>query len=100
MDYRIRSTPEATEILLNGRLTFADHETFRAVLAAVDGPAGHGVVLDLAELEFLDSSGLGMVVIARDLAQRKSLAFSVRGARDEIRRMVAVARFQPLFDAG
>lgn len=98
MDFSIHNAPASTEILLSGRMTFADHETFRNVMTNFDRPAGHKMVFDLSKLDFVDSSGLGMFIIARDTAQKKNLEFAIRGARDEVRRLITVAKFHKMFN--
>jgi HptB-dependent secretion and biofilm anti anti-sigma factor len=98
MEFTIKNGPAATEIFLRGRMTFADHDQFRAVIAAFDGPVGPVVVFDLSGLEFVDSSGLGMFIIARDAAQKRGLDFAIRGARDEVKHLITVAKFHKLFN--
>jgi anti-anti-sigma factor len=94
MDYRIRQTGGVTEIALSGQMTFVDHDKFRQVMTAFDGPSGHRMVFDLSDLEFVDSSGLGMFLIARDLAEKKRLGLSLRGVRNDVRRLMDLARFE------
>ncbi len=98
MDFSIRNTPASTEILLSGRMTFADHETFRTIIGHFDRPAGQRIVFDLSKLDFVDSSGLGMFIIARDTARAKKLDFALRGARDEVRRLITVTKFHMTFN--
>ncbi len=98
MDFKIKNGAGETEIMLIGRMTFADHEKFRSVIAAFEGEPGHRMVFDLSGLEFVDSSGLGMFIIARDTAQKKSLEFSIRGARDDVKRLITVAKFHKMFN--
>lgn len=98
MEFSIKRVAEATEIHLGGRLTYADQDRFRTLLSAF-AEAGEGtVVFDLGGLDFVDSSGLGMFIIARDEARRRALEFSMRGARDEVKRLIEVARFGRLFN--
>jgi anti-anti-sigma factor len=97
MEYSIETGPGITEIALRGRMTFSDHEKFRHVMAAFQGPEGHHMVFDLTGLEFVDSSGLGMLIIARDTAQNKQLEFTLRGARDNVRRLMEIAKFNRMF---
>ena len=92
MKFRIRQTTDATEIALSGQMTFLDHDKFRQVMTAFDGPDGHRMVFDLTDLEFVDSSGLGMFLIARDVARKKRLNLSLRGVRNEVRRSMDLAR--------
>lgn len=98
MDYTIRNSPGATEILLSGRMTFADHEKFRNVIGVFEGGEGHQMIFDLSGLDFVDSSGLGMFIIARDTAQKKKLKFVLRGARDDVKRLITVAKFHKMFN--
>ena len=45
-----------------------DASTCRGLLEELEGPPGSLVVLDLAELTFMDSSGIGVIHMARRLA--------------------------------
>lgn len=98
MDYQIDDAPEETIFRLGGRMTFVDHEKFREVLAAFDARPGKRLIFDLSGLEFVDSSGLGMFIIARDAALKKNAVFSLRGARDDVRRLITIAKFHKMFD--
>ena len=46
----------------------------------------------------MDSSGLGMFIIARDTARKRNLDFTIRGARGGVRRLITIARFRTMFD--
>jgi HptB-dependent secretion and biofilm anti anti-sigma factor len=98
MEFAIKNGPEETEFLFSGRMTFADHDKFRSVIAAVAAAAGLRVVFNLDGLDFVDSSGLGLFIIARDTAQKRHLEFSIRGARDEVKRLITLAKFHKLFN--
>lgn len=98
MEFTIKRDADAAEVRLNGRLTFVDQEIFRGLLAVFDEVSGGSVVFDLEGLDFVDSSGLGMFIIARDAARRRAVDFSMRGARDEVKRLIDVARFGRLFN--
>lgn len=53
------------------------------------------LVLDLSRVNFIDSSGLGLLVTARKLAQeRPGGAFELRGANANIRNVIALARME------
>lgn len=97
MEYDVQRNPGRTEILLKGRITYADHENFRNVISAFEGQEGHEMVFDLSELDFVDSSGLGMFIIARDTAKKKKLSFCIRGARNDVKRVMQVAKFHKMF---
>lgn len=98
MDYKIEDGPEETVFRFAGRMTFADHEKYCDVLAALDASAARRAVFDLAGLEFVDSSGLGLFVAADEATAGRDRAFSLRGARADVRRLLVIAKFHNIFD--
>jgi HptB-dependent secretion and biofilm anti anti-sigma factor len=98
MDYKIEDGPDETVFRLAGRMTFADHDGFREILSQAEDRQGRRVVFDLSGLDFVDSSGLGMFIIARDMALKRDRGFLLRGARGEVRSLIAVAKFHKMFD--
>ncbi|CAK0745581.1 HptB-dependent secretion and biofilm anti anti-sigma factor [uncultured Gammaproteobacteria bacterium] len=97
MDYRVEKSATALEFFLSGRMTFADHDKFRDIIATFEGPNDYRVVFDLLDLSFVDSSGLGMFIIARDMAQKRNLRFVLRSPRDDVKRLILVAKFHKMF---
>lgn len=71
--FTVSVTQDAVRTLcaLGGRMTHASYELFRPVLDAADTADGGPVVLDLERLSFLDSSGLGMLLILSDTVRRR-----------------------------
>lgn len=51
---------------LSGMLTYNSYSTFRPLLDAVETHGGGDVVLDLGDLHFLDSNGLGMLLVLKE----------------------------------
>jgi len=98
MNYQIEDSAQETVCRLAGRMTFADHEAFREILTQVDDRQGRKMVFDLSALEFVDSSGLGMFIVARDAAMKMGRAFALRGARGDVRSLIAIAKFHKMFD--
>lgn len=88
-----------TVVTLAGRFTFSAHATFRDVLVGhVEAMSSGGrVTFDLAGVEFVDSAALGMLLLAREAARRRSGAITIRGASGQVRRMLDVSRFDTLF---
>ena len=54
-------------------------------------------VIDLSQVEFIDSAGLGMLLLARDEGKRKNLDVCLRRPRGQVKRMLEVARFDTMF---
>lgn len=97
MDYTVHTTPNGMRVALNGRMTLIDHEKFRSVVEAIERMEGQVCVFDLSSLEFVDSSGLGMFLIARDIAQPKDVEIELAGAQDTVKRILEIAKFNTLF---
>ena len=97
MHYEILKAPKVTTIGLKGRMGFADHAVFRDVIRAFDLPPGESVVFDMGGLEFIDSSGLGMLIIARDEAKKRQLEFVIKDVRSDVKRLMDMAKFDRFF---
>ncbi len=70
VDYSVEHSEDGTVYRLSGRLGHSDNVRFTSVLTDIaDGP-GRRIVVDLANLEFMDSFGIGLMLIAADEARR------------------------------
>ena len=96
MDVKTSNTESGKELFLSGRFMFSDNEAFRDVIRDMDGDSGTNWVLNLKGLEFIDSAGLGMLLIARDAASKNQVALSLRGAQGQVQHMLQVSKFNEL----
>lgn len=97
VEYAIRDAGSEVEVQVKGRLTFSDHKTFRDIVKSLDSHRNKGWVIELSGLEFIDSAGLGMLLIVRDAASQHGAKVTLRGAREQAKRLIQVARFDSLF---
>jgi anti-anti-sigma factor len=79
-----------------GRLAFSDNAAFRGLFDLMASSGAKTLVLDLSDLDSIDSSGLGMFIIARDTAIKSNWDFRIRKPRGQVRQMLALARFESL----
>ena len=96
MDYEIRSHGKDSEVFLKGRLTFSDHEAFRNIVAIFKDGGASRCVLNLSGLDFIDSAGLGLLLIVRDSAQEKNVSVVLRGAGGAVKKMLDIAKFHEI----
>ena len=54
------------------------------------------VVLDLSELQFIDSAGLGMLLILQEEAESLNKKLIVRGAGGDVKRSIELARLSEI----
>lgn len=86
-----------TSVSLSGELTFTDHAAFLEITSRLFGTQSGSVVVELSKLEFIDSAGLGMLLIARDAAKNANRSMVLRGPQGQVKRMFAVTKFDSLF---
>ncbi len=98
MDYRIVSTAGGrTVVECGGRLTFSNSTTFMRVAEELKATGdGHCWVFDLSGLEFIDSAGLGMLLMARDMAGQQNGRMLLKGATGQVEKALSLARFDEL----
>jgi anti-anti-sigma factor len=94
---RIEYNDGDSEIALIGELTFNDHAAFREMLTRAMRSNDARIVLDLSRLDFVDSAGLGMLLIARDEAGKGSRSLALVRPQKQVERVFAVTRFETLF---
>ncbi len=68
-------------VQLCGALTHAAFDRFRGLLEHVQGTEARRLVVDLSAVEFIDSGGIGMLLMAQDLAERRQCEYLLRGVR-------------------
>lgn len=85
-------------MLLHGRFDFNAHRSFRASIDAVVGDAKvTEVAVDFADVDYLDSSALGMLLILRDKAAGASKTVALINCRGSVRQVLDIANFGKLF---
>ncbi|WP_042701769.1 STAS domain-containing protein [Azospirillum sp. B506] len=92
MDFKTTTTGDATEVRLTGRLEFTDHDRLSDLVNLVEQSQARRFVLDLSGLEFIDSAGLGMLLILQDETETRNIKMIVRGPTGDVRRSIELAR--------
>lgn len=85
-------------VTLRGELDLASAPDLqRELLALLEAPVTD-VTLDLGELTFLDSSGLGALYRARQQADAGNVALRLEAVPAHVKRVLEVTAMAPLFD--
>jgi len=85
-------------IRLNGRFDFSTHRMFRdSYASALDAGEVRELEIDLAEVDYLDSSALGMLLVLREKAQAANKTVSLANCRGAVREVLDIANFGKLF---
>ncbi|KAA0577299.1 STAS domain-containing protein [Azospirillum sp. B21] len=96
MEFKTIRTDAVPEIRLSGRMEFTDHDRLVEIVTELHEMPGSRVVLDLAGLEFIDSAGLGMLLILQEEAETRNTKLIVRGAAGDVRRSIELARLSEI----
>lgn len=84
---------------LHGRFDYSVHGEFlkRAESFVAEAVAPQ-VRIDMGQLDYIDSSGLGMLLMMRDLAKRHDKTMTLTNVKGYVRQVIDNAQFSRLFD--
>lgn len=86
-----------TVIVLQGRFDFNAHREFREAVDQAVKEAASGIQVDLAGVDYLDSSALGMLLMLRDKAKGAGKEVVLANARGSVKQVIDIANFGKLF---
>ncbi|MEC4889557.1 MAG: STAS domain-containing protein [Nitrospira sp.] len=96
-----RSVPNAVVLDLSGDLTYAHREAFKATVEALRQKGCRHVILNMADVRFVDSSGLGLLALVSQnfkLAQGKISMLRPQSYVREILGLANIPKLIPVFD--
>ena len=97
MKTEISSQSSYTEIRLEGRF---DHSSTREFRGAVMEAMRHGPAelrVDLAAVDYIDSAALGMLLMAKEMAETASKTVTLANAKDMVGKVLEFAKFKVIF---
>lgn len=97
MQYETTERNGVIEVTLHGRITYSDHPSFRNVIGQIRDSSAQQLVFDMRDVEFIDSAGLGMLLMVRDTASQKKAGVVLRGPRGQVQRIFTSSKFETLF---
>ncbi len=79
-------------IALTGRFTGQDGDAVRAIIAAIRGGDHRRWLIDLAGLSFIDSSGIGMLLIVNGEVQAMGKSVALTLGSGQVRKVITLTR--------
>ena len=92
MNFQVRRSSETIEVLLSGRLEFTDHDSLPDIVELLNGERTRRFVLDMDGLTFIDSAGIGMLLILQDEAEQRNIKLVLRKLQGDVPRSIDLAR--------
>jgi anti-anti-sigma factor len=86
------------ELAFSGRFTSADLVEFRQLLSRIEESRCKHILIDLKNLEWIDSAGLGMLLLARDTTAKSNLELVLRAPQGDVKSLLLLGRFETLFN--
>jgi anti-sigma B factor antagonist len=88
----VRSHADAVVMALDGELDLASAQLLEGEMQRAEVAGATTVVLDLRELQFVDSTGLRMIFSAHSLARERGQEFAVTRGSEQVQRLLAITR--------
>ena len=98
MDYSILNNDSQVTISLKGALIFSDTPAFSVVLDDIQKSAAEKCIVDLRELEHIDSSGLRMMLLVHDKCHEKQQALTFRTKDGFVHKALLHTKFDTIVD--
>ncbi|WP_120495812.1 STAS domain-containing protein [Kiloniella sp. EL199] len=92
MDYAFSSDGTLLKCMLTGEFTFNDHPAFRGMIDEAVKTGAKSIQIDLADIEYIDSAGLGMFLVAQERAREEGWRFSISNPREKVEKMFTLAK--------
>ena len=86
------------EAEISDKLTSSDLSNFRGLLSEIRQSSRKVVVLDLRNLDWIDSAGLGMLILAKELAEKEELDLVLRSPKGHVKSLLELGRFEKIFN--
>lgn len=97
MEYTITNEAGALNVAMSGQFTFHHNQKFRDILELLNEKELQAIALNLKQVEFIDSAGLGMLLLLRDRCLEKNIILSLMEAQGQVRNIFLVSKFDQLF---
>ena len=81
---------------ISGQLSAQHHSVFRALLKELEGMTFSQCTLNLEALEFIDSGGLGMLLLANDMCKKRGGILVLEGAAGNVLKILTLSHFQKI----
>lgn len=98
MKYEINKDAAKALCVMSGELTFNDHDLFRRMLdEALEGDMKE-VVLQVSGLDFIDSAGMGMLLVGQDKSSTEGWSFHLKQPQGQVKKMLELAKLSQVIN--
>ncbi|WP_135076749.1 STAS domain-containing protein [Terasakiella sp. SH-1] len=98
MEYSLLDEGNVKRVAFYGNINSASRPKILEIAQAMPQAPRREWILDVDEFDYIDSSGLGMMLELQEVAERNGITLSIRGANALVKRMFKLSRFETLFN--
>ncbi|HEY2535709.1 MAG TPA: STAS domain-containing protein [Solirubrobacteraceae bacterium] len=92
LQVEVRSEPDRVVLHLLGELDLASAPLLQGTLENAEADAPPLTVLDLDDLEFIDSTGLRIILAAHERAQERGQMLALTRGSQQVQRLMSITR--------
>ncbi|MCZ4282285.1 STAS domain-containing protein [Kiloniella laminariae] len=96
MDYSLLPDKKNVKCIMKGEFTFSDHPTFRSMIDEAVKTGAHTIQVDLANVDYVDSAGLGMFLVAQERAQSEDWTLRISNPKERVKTMFKLVKLETL----
>lgn len=98
MQITVKNAENQATLVLQGRFDFHTHREFRtAYEQPLEDSSVREIVIDLAGVDYLDSSALGMLLLLRERADSMGKTVALARMQGTVKQVLDVANFGKIF---
>lgn len=98
MDYEIETSTNALTLHLKGQLLSTDRDQFNGLIPKILSSPEQMIVINMGELTYMDSVGLGLLITIRDEAMDQNKTCAIHSPKGDVAELLAMASFERLFE--
>jgi len=98
MEISNQTTNSNIEYFFKGNFTFSDNPLFKEILDSMGNSKFTQVTFNLSGIGHIDSSALGMLLLAKDSAKKHNLNLYLKSPQGKVKLIFDISKFYNLFN--
>lgn len=96
MEYSIDQQQESVIVKLQGEFLAKYPSSFRKLLDTIMNIEASQYIFDIENVSFIDSGGLGMLLLAQDTLHSKNRTLIIRHPKNDVKKTLLLANFEKI----
>ncbi len=97
VETKVDPAKKTLNIKIKGRFDFGVHHDFRKASELVVGQDINYIVVDMGNVDYIDSSALGMLLVLSDKVGDTKNAVQIKNIKPDVKKVMEIANFDKLF---